>query len=142
MTLRELLERKNSGIITIRASVSVLEAIETMCRHRVGSLLVEADDGGFLGIVTERDILHLCARLNGNLGGAVVQESMTRDLMVATPEMSADEAMSLMTEHRFRHLPVVEGGRPVGIVSIGDLVKAQLKDVKVEVKYLREYISA
>jgi CBS domain-containing protein len=67
---------------------------------------------------------------------------MTRDLIVATPDSSIDEAMSLMTEQRFRHLPVIDGGVPVGMISIGDLVKAKLNDVSVEVKYLREYISA
>jgi CBS domain-containing protein len=66
---------------------------------------------------------------------------MTRDLIVASPDYSLDEAMSLMTEHRFRHLPVMRGGKAIGLISIGDLVKAKLRDVSVEVKYLRDYIS-
>ena len=77
-----------------------------------------------------------------NLPDALVEEVMTRNLIIATPDFSLEEAMSLMTEQRFRHLPVIEGGKPIGIVSIGDLVKAKLQDVSVEVKYLRDYISA
>jgi len=141
MTLKELLERKSSGIITIRASASVLEAIETMCSHKIGALLIEADDGGLMGIITERDILRLCATKNGRLDNLQLADAMTRELIVGAPDNSLDEAMSLMTEHRFRHLPIMEGRRPVGIISIGDLVKAKLKDVTIEVKYLHDYIS-
>ena len=142
MTLHELLERKGTGMITAKASISVLEAIETMCTHKVGSLLIESDDGKLLGITTERDILRFCSAQKGDLTGTFIDQAMTQDLLVATPEMSVDEAMSIMTEHRFRHFPVLEGGKPVGIISIGDLVKAQLKDITVEVKYLRDFISA
>jgi CBS domain-containing protein len=85
--------------------------------------------------------LRYCSASKGNLQGAVVSDAMTRKLIVATPATSIDEAMTLMTEHRFRHLPVLENGVPVGMISIGDLVKAQLTDITVEATYLREYIS-
>ncbi len=142
MTLQELLQQKDTSIIDVAASTPILDAIRTMCDHKVGSLLVTGEDGRLGGIVTERDILRYCAANDGCLGEASIGEVMTRELVVATPDWSVDEAMSLMTERRFRHLPVLEGGRPVGMISIGDLVKAKLKDVSVEVKYLRDYISA
>jgi CBS domain-containing protein len=142
MTLNDLLERKATGVITIKASTGVIDAVEIMCDHKIGSLLVEADDGALIGILTERDILLFCSRQKGNLADTTVDQAMTRDIIVATPETGVDEAMSLMTEHRFRHLPIIENGRPAGIISIGDLLKAQLKDVSVEVKYLRDYINA
>ncbi|MEE9358702.1 CBS domain-containing protein [Candidatus Vondammii sp. HM_W22] len=142
MTLRELLARKASGIITIKASTNLLQAIELMCDRKVGSLLVESGDGGLLGIATERDILRACYHRKGDLTNALVDDAMTRDIIVASPETSVDEAMSMMTEHRFRHLPILDDGKPIGIISIGDLVKAQLKDITVEIKYLREYIAA
>lgn len=142
MTLKELLTRKASGIISIKASTNLLQAIGIMCDRKVGSLLVESDDGELLGIATERDILRFCYHRQGDLTNALVDDAMTRDIIVATPETEVDEAMSMMTEHRFRHLPILEGGKPIGIISIGDLVKAQLKDVTVEIKYLREYIAA
>ncbi|OOZ37877.1 CBS domain-containing protein [Solemya velesiana gill symbiont] len=141
MTLNDILERKSTGIITIKASVTALEAIDTMCRHRVGALLVESDDGELLDIATERGVLQLCSKHNGRLDGVGIDEALTRDLIVGTTDCSIDEAMSLMTEHRFRHLPILEGGKTVGVISIGDLVKAKLKDVTVEVKYLRDYIN-
>jgi CBS domain-containing protein len=115
--------------------------MQTMCKHRVGSILVESDDGRLLGIATERDILRYCTANQGIIERSLIDEVMTRDLIVASPDYSLDEAMSLMTEHRFRHLPVMRGGKAIGLISIGDLVKAKLRDVSVEVKYLRDYIS-
>lgn len=142
MTLKELLSHKQASLVFSKASTRILDATKTMIDHRVGSLLVQADDGELIGILTERDILRFCSDHPDNLPDALVEEVMTRNLIIATPDFSLEEAMSLMTEQRFRHLPVIEGGKPIGIVSIGDLVKAKLKDVSVEVKYLRDYISA
>jgi len=141
MTLKDLIEQKNATLISVQASATALDGIRTMCTHKVGSLLVYADDGELLGIATERDILRFCADKSEKLGGALIVDVISRELMVAPPECSIDEAMSQMTEHRFRHLPVIEDGVPIGMISIGDLVKAKLKDVSVEVKYLRDYIS-
>ena len=142
MTLEELLRQKENQLISVKASDEVILAVKNMVDCKVGSLLVMSDDGRFIGILTERDVLRFSAERDGNLSGARIEEMMTRDLMVATPDCSIDQAMSMMTEHRFRHLPVMDGGKPIGMVSIGDLVKAKLKDVTVEVKYLRDYISA
>jgi CBS domain-containing protein len=142
MTLQELLDRKQSALIYVSASDKLLDAIGRMSEHKVGSLLVQSDDGQLRGILTERDVLRFCSERPDALPRARIDEVMTRDLIVATPDSSIDEAMSLMTEQRFRHLPVIDGGVPVGMISIGDLVKAKLNDVSVEVKYLREYISA
>ena len=142
MTLQELLESKGATLIYVKSSTRAIDAIKTMCENKVGSLLVTSDDGKLSGIVTERDILRFCASHDGNMGGSLISEVTTSQLIVATPDCSADEALSLMTERRFRHLPVMADGKPVGMVSIGDLVKAKLKDVSVEVKYLRDYISA
>ena len=142
MNLKELLNQKKATLVFAKASTKILDATRTMCDHRVGSILIQSDDGALLGILTERDILRFCSNRPERLTDALIEEVMTGNLIIATPDFSLEEAMSLMTEHRFRHLPVIEGGKPVGMVSIGDLVKAQLKDVSVEVKYLRDYISA
>ena len=142
MTLKDLIEKKDHTIISAKGSDTTLDAIRTMCDSRVGSLLVYADNGDLLGIVTERDILRFCADNAGRLDSTPLEEVATRDLVVMTPDSSIDQAMSLMTERRFRHLPIMEGSEVVCLVSIGDLVKAKLKDVSVEVKYLRDYISA
>mgnify|MGYP003573018828 CR=1 FL=1 len=142
MTLEELLNLKENQLISVKQSDEVILAIKNMVDCKVGSLLVMSDNGEFIGILTERDVLRFSAERDGDLAGARIEEMMTRDLMVATPDCSIDQAMSMMTEHRFRHLPVMDAGKPIGMVSIGDLVKAKLKDVTVEVKYLRDYISA
>ena len=142
MNLSELLNQKSAELVSVRASLTVLEATCQMIENRVGSLLVESDDGRLIGIATERDILRFCAAQRGEMAKALIDDVMTRDVIVATPDCSREEAMAMMTEHRFRHLPVIQGGKPIGLISIGDLVKSELKDVRVEVKYLRDYITA
>ena len=140
MRLHDLLQNKPGGVITVSASMDLLQAINTMCDHKVGALLVKDGDGALHGIVTERDVLRFCSSSKGHLEGAAIADAMTRKLIVASPDTSVDEAMTLMTEHRFRHLPVLDGDTPVGMISIGDLVKARLNDITVEATYLREYI--
>jgi CBS domain-containing protein len=142
MTLQQLLDRKNTDMFFARPSDELFDAIESMCQHQVGSLLVRSDAGDLLGIITERDILRFCSKRPDTLKGVQISDVMTRELIVATPDVSTDDAMSMMTDHRFRHLPIMDKGKPVGVISIGDLVKHKLKDVSVEVKYLRDYISA
>ena len=142
MTLADLLKNKGQYIATVNGSITILEAIQVMCDEKVGSLLVTSDEEGLRGIITERDVLRFCATQADRLNDTLVDDIMTHNMIVATPERSLDDAMSIMTEHRFRHLPIIENGRPVGIISLGDLVKARLKDISVEVKYLRDYISA
>ncbi len=142
MTLSDLLQQKSPQLVSVRSSASVLDATRLMIENRVGSLLVESDEGRLVGIATERDILRFCSQQSGQMESTPIEAVMTTDVIVASPDCDPRDAMAMMTEHRFRHLPVIEEGRPVGLVSIGDLVKAELEDVRVEVKYLRDYISA
>lgn len=142
MTLSEVLKSKSNELVSVRPSVTVLAATRVMIEHGVGSLLVESDGGQLVGIATERDILRFCAQRSGDIEQTPIKEVMTGDLIVATPDCDRQDAMAMMTEHRFRHLPVIQDGKPIGIISIGDLVKAELKDAQVEVKYLRDYIAA
>jgi len=142
MSLQDLLQSKANGVLTVNLKVSVLDAICAMCDHKVGSLLVEDESGGLAGIVTERDILRFCGAQSGTLKDSNISEAMTTNLIVATPSMSIEEAMGLMTEHRFRHLPVMANGKATGMVSLRDLVKARLDDVTVEAQYLRDYINS
>lgn len=142
MTLESLITNKKGNLIYVDKSAKVLDAIKRMCDGKVGSLLIQTDDGQLAGILTERDILRFCAIRSGELESTEVGEVMTPNPVTAPPNCSNDEAMTLMTERRFRHLPIVENDKIVGIVSIGDLVKSRLQDVTVEIKYLREFISA
>ncbi|MCB1762988.1 MAG: CBS domain-containing protein [Gammaproteobacteria bacterium] len=142
MTLHELINNKKADLRYIDGSASVLDAIKSMHEGKIGSLLIQSEEGKLAGIVTERDILRFCSSRHGDVELVQVADIMTRNPVSAPPDCSNEEAMTLMTERRFRHLPIVEDGKTLGMVSIGDLVKARLQDVTVEVKYLREYLSA
>ncbi len=137
----EILGDKGRDVLRIDADASVLEAVKQMVEANIGSLLV-TKDGEISGIVTERDYLRRVA-LEGPTGEDVtVGEIMSSPLIVVTPETAIDECMALMTDRRIRHVPVVEDGEVIGIVSIGDVVKFKSKQQSFEIKYLTEYISS
>jgi CBS domain-containing protein len=112
-----------------------------MVEANVGSLLV-TEGGQVTGIVTERDYLRRVTLHGRNDEDTPVREIMSSPLIVATPETLVDECMALMTDRRIRHVPVVEGGEVVGVVSIGDLVKFKSKRQSFEIQYLTDYITA
>jgi signal-transduction protein with cAMP-binding, CBS, and nucleotidyltransferase domain len=138
--LAEILEEKGGDVLEISAEASVLEAVQAMVENNVGSLLVK-DAGEVVGIVTERDYLRRVT-LQGRTEEAPVREIMSSPLVVATRETTIDECMALMTDRRIRHVPVVEDGNVVGLVSIGDLVKFKSKLQTFEIQFLNDYITA
>lgn len=145
MTLREVLAGKagkGRRLVTVSAKASVADAIRTMHAENVGSVLVPDAADCPVGIFTERDVLRLHAEGERDFDRVAVAERMTCSLVLGLPQMSVDEALGLMTERRFRHLPVVEGGRLAGLVSIGDLVKAKLEEAAQEAQALRAYIAS
>jgi CBS domain-containing protein len=139
--VREILEEKGRDVLRIDAGVSVYEAVRQMVEAEVGSLLV-MDGGEVAGIFTERDYLRRMALESRDDKETAVGEVMSSPLVVVTPENTIDECMAMMTDRRIRHLPVVDGGEVVGIVSIGDAVKFQSKQQSFEIRYLTDYISA
>ena len=138
--LAEILDEKGSAVLEIDADASVLDAVQTMVENNVGSLLV-TEGGDVTGIVTERDYLRRVT-LQGRTEAAPVREIMSSPLVVATPETTVDECMAMMTDRRIRHIPVVDGEKVVGLVSIGDLVKFKSKQQSFEIQYLTNYITA
>jgi CBS domain-containing protein len=139
--LAEILEEKGGDVFEIDADASVFEAVQRMVEKNVGSLLV-TEGGEITGIVTERDYLRRVALEERTDRETAVREIMSSPLMVVTPETTVDECMALMTDRRIRHLPVVENGGVVGMVSIGDLVKFRSKQQSFEIQYLTDYITA
>lgn len=139
MLLRDVLSSKGAKVITIDPGASVLDAARSLVHHNVGSLVVMAA-GDPVGILTERDILRLAAARPDRLDTTTVGEVMTTDLVVGLTDDEVSYAMAIMTNNRVRHLPVLEGGRLAGIVSIGDLVNASLTSLEAENRWLRDYV--
>jgi CBS domain-containing protein len=139
--LYEILEEKGGEVLRVDAEASVFEAVQLMVEKNVGSLLV-TERGDITGIVTERDYLRRVALEARTDRETPVREIMSSPLIVASPETTVDECMALMTDRRIRHVPVVDDGSVVGVVSIGDLVKFKSKLQTFEIQYLTNYITA
>lgn len=138
--VKHLLDSKGREIISITEEASVLDAIRTMADRSIGSLLV-MKDSNLQGIVTERDYARKVIVKGRSSKSTKVSEIMTSDVVVAKPDQTVNECMTVMTERRIRHLPVVEDGAVVGLISIGDLVQAIIADQQEEIEQLEHYIS-
>lgn len=139
-SVSEILAGKGSGVLSVDADASVLDAAQQMLDANVGAMLVSVR-GRITGIVTERDYLRRVTLEGRNDRETAVREIMSSPLIVVSPETTVEECMALMTEQRIRHLPVAEHGQIVGVVSIGDVVKFQSKQQSVQIQYLTEYIN-
>jgi signal-transduction protein with cAMP-binding, CBS, and nucleotidyltransferase domain len=137
----DILGDKDGNVLKIEASASVFDAVQEMVEANVGSLLV-TDGGDIVGIVTERDYLRRVTLEGRTDKETAVGEIMTSPLVVVRRDTDVDECMAIMTDRRIRHLPVVEDGEVVGVVSIGDLVKFKSKQQSFEIQYLTDYITA
>lgn len=141
MTVRAVLKYKGGEITSVSPTATAREIAEIMASQRIGSVLVLADDGTVAGIVSERDVVKAVATGPERLAEARAADMMTRDVIAATPETSVDEAMELMDRGYFRHLPVIENGRLVGIISIRDLVKYRIMQHESDLDSLKRYIT-
>lgn len=134
MLVQTILKSKSgTGVVTVAASASVADAAAILAEKRIGTVVV-SDDGGetAIGILSERDIVRELAASGGDCLEKPVSDYMTRDLVTCTSEASVQDVLTQMTEKRFRHMPVVEEGKLVGIVTLGDAVKAQLTELAME----------
>jgi CBS domain-containing protein len=142
MKLKDVLAAKGHRVVTVSAKSSVADAIRTMQREKVGAVMVPDAEGCPVGIFTERDVVRLYADGDRDFDGLAVGARMTCSVVLGRLSMPVDEALGLMTERRFRHLPVVEDGKLLGLVSIGDLVKMKLSEAAEEAQALRAYITS
>ena len=142
MTLEEILRSKGTEVYTISPDATLSDVVQTLVTRNCGSLVVCRDDDSLamIGIITERDILRACAAHRGSLDRVRVIEVMTGNLVTGRLRDEVEVVMGVMTRERIRHLPVVEEGRLMGLVSIGDIVKAQHDRLTMENHYLKEYI--
>ncbi len=141
MTIGSVLRHKGSHVETIAADASVLDAVHRLGEKRIGALLV-TEDGRIAGIMSERDVIY-CLRSHGpDVLQRPVSQVMTAPAITAESSMTVLAALSLMTQRRIRHLPVVEDGDLKGIVSIGDLVKHRMERIEAEAEAMRSYIQS
>ncbi len=138
--VQHLLDRKGTEIISIVQDASVFDAIKLMADRAVGSLLV-MDGSDLKGIVTERDYARKVIVKGRSSESTEVSEIMSTDIVTATSQQTVNECMTMMSEKRIRHLPVVTDGEVVGLISIGDLVQAIISDQQEEIEQLEHYIS-
>ena len=141
MTIRELLKNKGSELIGVHPDTPVGRAIEKMVDRNIGALIIMDEKGKPLGLFTERDALKAWVKAGRNFEGLKVKDIMTIDLVVIKPEDDLNVAMSIMNKLKIRHLPVVEDGKVIGMISIRDVVNSLVGKLEAEVHYLKEYIS-
>ena len=139
-TVRQLLDGKPAEIFSIAPGAPVIDAIRLMAEHRVGALLV-MEGPRLSGILSERDYARKVVLQGRSSKDTPVRDIMTAQVVTVSPGDSADHCMQLVTDGRIRHLPVLEDGRVVGVVSIGDLVKAVIEEQRNELDHLQRYIA-
>ncbi|WP_271679441.1 CBS domain-containing protein [Thermomonas mangrovi] len=140
-TVRQLLEAKPAQLHAIAPAAPVIEAIRAMAEHGIGALLV-MDGPRLAGIVSERDYARKVILQGRSSRDTPVADIMTVRVVSVSPADTADRCMQVMTEHRIRHLPVLEGDAVVGVLSIGDLVKAVIEQQRQELDHLQRYIAS
>ena len=141
MSVQNILDRKGAEVFTVDLSATVRTAAQLMRARAIAALVVKTDV--INGLISERDIVHAIAQHGERALAMAVLEVMTRNAIAVTPHDSLKRAMNLMTNHRLRHLTVIDEGKLAGIVSIGDVVKYRLEDLQTESNILRDaYIAA
>jgi CBS domain-containing protein len=141
MNVNAILKTKGRAVSTARPDASLLDIVQKLGAKKIGAIVVVGDNGQVAGIISERDVIravaeHGTAALNLN-----VSEVMTRSVVSCQETSAIDELMEMMTKGRFRHLPVIEDGALVGIISIGDVVKHHLAEVEMEVSAMKNYLA-
>lgn len=140
MTIRDILNSKGNRVITSAPHHTLYLALCTLAENKVGALLVQSDEGRLAGIITERDLMRAVYQ-DIDLRDTQVESIMTRSLVIGTPDQDIEYVMAEMTNGRFRHMPIVEHDTLVGIISIGDLVKAKLQHTEEEVLQYKDYVA-
>jgi len=141
MTVAVILKHKGARVETVRPNVTVQQICDQLSSKHIGAAVVLGAAGEVIGVVSERDIIHAVAKHGSGGLGRSIDEIMTRDVVTCKLTDTSEELMEMMTRGRFRHVPVVEGGRLIGIVSIGDVVKRRIEDSDLERHAMREYIT-
>ncbi|MEU0495970.1 CBS domain-containing protein [Mycobacterium sp. NPDC006124] len=140
MRIADVLRNKGAGVLTTAPDTLVSDLISGLVGRNVGAMVVVGPDG-VIGIVSERDVVRMLHEHGAGALGRPVADIMTSDVVTCSPEDTVDGLSALMTNHRVRHVPVVDGGRLAGIVSIGDVVKTRMEELQAEREQLAAYIT-
>jgi CBS domain-containing protein len=136
-----LLQRKDGEVAVIPSAATLADAAANLAEYNVGALVVSDDGEVVTGMLSERDVVRCLARSGADALTVSVREVMSRDVTTCAPETTVDKLMATMTRTRIRHVPVIEDGRLLGIVSIGDVVQNRVSDLETEAETLREYVA-
>jgi CBS domain-containing protein len=142
MFVSQILSVKGHDVVSVRGDAPLAEAIAVLTRHNIGAVLVLDEFGAPAGILSERDCVRAIAKIGPAVLSNAVSDHMTTPVVVCEEDDALEDVAELMTRRRFRHLPVVEHGRVIGIVSIGDVVKSRIEETLAEAEALKDYISA
>lgn len=141
MNVARILKDKGRNVVTAKPDTKLDDIINLLAEHKIGAIVICNEDLYVEGIITERDFIRILSENGSDALGEPVQLHMTKDVYTCTIHDNVDWLMEVMTEHRFRHMPVVENNRMVGIISIGDVVKQRLAIAELEANSMREYIA-
>ena len=142
MSVSHILRGKSSGIITAAANDKVRNIAQTLAEKRIGAIVIVNKDGGIEGIVSERDVVRCIAKEGALALDLAVSQVMTKKVKTCSESDSEIEIMALMTENRIRHLPVVNAGKLIGMISIGDVVKNRIEAIEREANDMKAYIAS
>ncbi len=141
MNIAQLLKAKGRAVTTARPDAKLLDIIASLASKRIGAIVVVGDQGELAGIISERDVIQALAKSSEAVLEDSVSKHMTREVVTCQESTTIDEMMELMTQGRFRHVPVIEDGALIGIISIGDVVKNHIAEVEMEVTAMRGYFA-
>ena len=142
MLVSQVIREKGGIVFTVAPNETLAEAAALLHERQIGSAVVMGSGGAVVGIISERDIVLQVAMLGAEALDRPVSAAMTRAVIFAGPDETVDELLARMTDRRIRHLPVIDEGRLIGLVSIGDLVKRKIEETEAEARELKAYISA
>lgn len=137
----EILDRKGTDVVTIGPDATLRDVLSVLEEHGIGALVVSTDARAVEGVVSERDVVRVLARSGAGGLDQPVRSVMTHKVATCTREQTADEIMAIMTDSRFRHMPVIVDGSLGGIISIGDVVKSRMDELEFETEHLQNYVT-
>lgn len=141
ITVRNMLDIKGRDVVAVSPDKSLLEVAQVLHEKRIGAVVVTSVEGRVAGIFTERDLVRAMAEKGGEVLDEPVSSRMTVSVQKCREETTVNQLMEMMSAGRFRHVPVEEGNRLVGIISIGDVVKSRIREVELEAEQIKAYIA-